>query len=218
MSKKSKIFLTMINAFGIIAIVLCVLGGIILDGVVDDNGNQMFPVLSDVLGLIGICMIGVLFIYAIIQRAYINNQCKLIKNVIVPYIKEKKYDELISYLNYQIDKRFIASIVMMCKINLVSAYLLKSDNNKAKELLLNIKWGLFIKHTYYYKMVIYLFEDNIALAKNEYNSLKCLKRPIKAQLEMANKIITMVDTKKYNEEIENNTTLPIVKEICNRYK
>ena len=218
MNKKNKIYLSFILAFGISAIIFVILGGIVLDGFVDENGKQLFPTLSKVFGFIGIGMLVILLIYAIVQRAYINNQQKLIGKAMTDYIKENKYDELIAYLNMQINKRFIASIVIVCKLNLVVAYMLKEDNSAARELLFNTKWGAFSPHTYYYKLVFYLADNDIDSAKNEYHKLVNTKRKIKAQLQQANKLIDMVETNIYNEEVENNTKLPIVKQICNRYK
>lgn len=218
MNKKNKIYLSFILIFGICAIIFVLLGGIVLDGFVDENGKQLFPTLSKVFGFIGIGMLVLLAIYAIIQRAYINNQQKLIGKAMADYIKESKYDELIDYLNIQINKRFIASIVIACKLNLAIAYMLKDDNNSAKDIIFNTRWGAFTPNTYYYKLVFYLSDNDIDSAKNEYHKLVNAKRKIKPQLQQAIKLLDMVETNIYNEKVENNTKLPIVKQICNRYK
>ena len=153
----------------------------------------------------------ILAFYMIGQTIYQDKQIE--KNF---KVYEKDLDQMIAFCKKGLQKYWIYSITSACHLQLATCYLMKNDIQHAKEELAFSK--SIHKASYYPNFIIAILEDNMELAKAYYKKIKAYNFPFEDQATMATKMMKMIKTKVFDEELYQNSQYPCVKEYCLKYK
>lgn len=156
-----------------------------------------------------------LSLYAIILVTY---QQKQIKKNSKAYENEKDLDKLIEFYQKGIQKYWIYSSTSICHLGLGVCYLVKDEIENAKHELSIFGVKSSYKASYYPNFILAILEDNMELANAYYKKIKASNFPFENQATMATKMMKMIETKVYDEELYQNTQYPCVKEYCLKYK
>ncbi|MDE6655799.1 MAG: hypothetical protein K2J85_02275 [Anaeroplasmataceae bacterium] len=153
-----------------------------------------------------------LSIYLIVLVTYQQRQIK--KNF---KAYEDDIDKLIEFCQRGIQKYWIFSSTSICHLQLGICYLIKNDIKKAKQELSIFGIKSAYKASYYPNFVIAIVEDNMELAEKYYKRIEASNFPFEQQSYLATKIMQMIETKVFDEEIEN-SQYPCLKEYCHKFK
>ena len=189
---------TIVLAISITLIVGCCIGTFIFD--IDFLVDYLLPIII-ILELLGVM---------------IENK-KMIK-AINPLFEAKEYQQAIDYLLSKRNTYLFEANNKGNDLNLVLAYALIGDMNKAKEIVINRKF-YGNKHLFYVIFLIHLSDGNLIKAKDYADRLQKVKNKKAIQQQVTvKKILTMIETSTVNEEVLETTLYPFVKELCLKYK
>ena len=173
----------------------------------------LFIVLESALGAILVFIF--LCAYYIFLKIYANKKYSFVND----YINNKEFSKLETILLERKEKTFLIIEYNICVNLLLSIYILENRIDEYRELISYNKLFLNNVNTHYYNMLIAIKDNDYLLFNKYYMSLINNKNSIfDKQKEKAYLIKKMIDTKEYNEIIDNETTIPLLKEICDKYK
>lgn len=130
---------------------------------------------------------------------------------------EEDIDKMIEFCLSGIQKYWVYSWTCLCYLQLGICYLKKNEIENAKQAL-SIFTKSNYKASYYPNFIIAILEDNIELAHTYYKKIKASNFPFENQANIATKIMQMIETKVFDEELVQNSQYPCVKEFCLKYK
>ena len=157
-------------------------------------------------------------IILIVEYLFVYLEGQKLKNTIIPLINNKEYDKALSYLKQKENKYFFVGNYKANLSNMILVYAVLGNLKEAKEVI--TKHNLYNnKNLYYILFQISLSENNLIKAK-EYAEkiLKIKNEKLIPQKNSVQKIIKMIETGIFDEEIFKNTTYPFIKELCLKYQ
>ena len=173
----------------------------------------LFVILESALGVILVFIS--LCAYNIFLKRYVNKKYSFVND----YINNKEVSKLETILLERKEKTFLIIEYNVCVNLLLSIYILENRIDEYRELISYNKLFLNNVNTHYYNMLIAIKDNDYLLFNKYYMSLINNKNSIfNKQKEKAYLIKKMIDTKEYNEIIDNETTIPLLKKICDKYK
>jgi len=150
------------------------------------------------------------FIRSLEERKIINH--------VSEFIKEKKFTDSIEYLLKTKDKVYFNQSYYTCLINLCVIYMFNDEAIKAKELLERNPKLKDSKDLYYTQFILAVAEEKEDLIKYFAERINSIKSDVyNVQKESVKKILKMINTKTYDDEIFNNTKYPLLMKICLKY-
>ncbi len=177
---------------------------------------QVLFTISAILIIISILILFLLFVHVSKTTNILINR---LSDKVEDYIKNYEYDEAILFLENNKENTFYSSVIVNCEINLVLINLIIDNIDKVIELIKASNDKEFIDNTLYYRMLLFLDNNNVEEAKLTQRSLYKLKDPI-YDVQKANsiKLLTIVDTKEQLPHQQIKSNFPIVNRIIDKYK
>lgn len=146
-------------------------------------------------------------------------ELKRIANAMNIYMENKEYKKAITYLEQQIKKNFGLMSTNSCLGMLIQLYMIDDQAIEAKKLLISIHRLNHTRSLMYTRLVLAVAEENEE--KINYYARKVLKLKNKnydIQKLNAEKMLKMIQTNTYDQELYDNTNIPLVKKICQKVK
>src|SRR5690554_3090345 len=194
--KRAKVTSTIVASLIIIS---CAVIGIIYNTLASITSAMLFTFVFIIIG--------------IIEESYIGRKVR-------PFLELKNYDDAIKYLENKLIKTLLLNSAIRFAVTLINLYAFIGENKKARDLLK--KHYKLIKNNsdlFYIQMLFMLDEDRIDEAKEYMNKIMNLKADrYFLQKHSTLKIIRMLGSKKFDESLYNETNIPLLKEICLKYK
>lgn len=176
----------------------------------------LFSIISSEYSIALLLLLVILIIQIVGPRLEMRKAAKIIKTNYAC----KNYKVIIEYLKNKMNCCYFLAAKRGCFINLVITYMINDNVTEATKLLESYPKYKKFKHLTYVNFLLAVAEDNKENIK--YYSNKLLnynKNKIYIQQkESVKKILTMIETGQFDEEIYNNTSYPLLKRICLKVK
>ena len=141
---------------------------------------------------------------------------KIIK-VINNGFNSNEYQIVIDFLTSKIDKNYFEYTNNICLVYLALFYMYNDEAQKAKELIINNSLLKKSKELYYSRYIIALAENNKEEADFCFDKVMNLKySQFNVQKETIVKIKAMIDSNIFDNDILENTKIPLLKKICKK--
>lgn len=155
-----------------------------------------------------------LFILLIKLSKRIDREDNEIANKFQEHMKNNEYEQARTLINNRMSELNYDISEVRCKFMLLILELTIGNNEQARNILEQTKWGIFKYHVYYYKIIFSLYDKDLEQAKVLYEKLKKINKIRKIshqeQIDNLNKLFNYFENG-IKEEL--NTQLPIVKEL-----
>ena len=143
---------------------------------------------------------------------------KKIINQVSEFIKENKFSDSIEYLLKTKDKVYFNLSYYTCLINLCVIYMFNDEAIKAKELLERNPKLKDYKDLYYTQFILAVAEEREDLIKYFAERINSIKSDVyNVHKESVTKILKMINTKTYDDELFKSTKYPLLMKICLKY-
>ena len=191
----------------IISIIILLVLDIIIENI--ENETLKFIILVIIVGFI-------IILLALVNKLSkrIDREDSKIVNKFQEYMKNKEYEQARELINKRLSELNYDISEARCKFMLLILELTIGNNEKARKILEQTRWGILIYDIYYYKIIFKLYDRDFEQAKVLYNKLKKINRKRKlryqAQIDNLNKLFHYLKNG-IKEEI--NSQFPIVKEL-----
>ena len=175
----------------------------------------------------------ILFVSIILDKAtifFLGIIITVICSTILTYIESRKiikkindgsisseYKSVIDFLNSKIDKNYFKYTNNICLVYLTLFYMYNDEATKAKELIINKPMLKKAKELYYSRYIIAIAENNKEEADICFDKVMNLKHSqFNIQKETIVKIKEMIDLNICNNDILENTKIPLLKKMCKK--
>lgn len=128
-------------------------------------------------------------------------------------------DRLLEFSMRGKKRYWVYASVASCELQLGICYLLKNDLSSAEQSLLNFSEKSTFKYAYYPNFILAILKQDMKKANSYYKSLLSIKsQEFDLQKKCAQKILDMIETSTFDEELYLETNYPCIKDLCLKYK
>ncbi len=160
-----------------------------------------------------------IFIMLFFSFVYYPLKFKKINSLIEKDFENKNFDQVIIKLLKIKTKCISIGEYNYCLEQLVSIYMIIGDEQKAIELLNSNPMLKRHINLYYTRFILSIAANDVEKIKYYYHKIQNKKyKHLTKQREYAKAIMKMLETNTFDEELYNNTTLPLLKRICENIK
>ncbi len=176
------------------------------------SNKEFYPSLLTIENVLGVILLLVLIAEAIRVAVRLHSMDATFEKL----IKEKKYQEIVQNSELIIENGDSSKIVRNAKLQLLVAYFYLGFHEDAKDLIYKTKWKEYTKHTYYFQILLLLFDREESQARSVFEKLKKVhNKTFSSQIDMCNKIFAYIDNP--HEAVRIKSVYPIVFEIIKLY-